>query len=81
VCLTMPAHVISVDGSRAVVEVGGLRRAASTLPAPEVRAGDWVIVAAGSVIRILEPHLAYQVAAAIRTATFDDTPYPEGDAS
>ena len=73
-CLTMPARVIAVDGQYAEIEIGGLRRRASTLPVPGVRPGDWGMVAAGSLIRILDPELAHQIAAAVRLATDDNQP-------
>jgi hydrogenase assembly chaperone HypC/HupF len=73
-CLTLPARVISVDGAWAEVEIGELRRTASTLPVPEVRPGDWALLAAGSLVRILEPDIARQIAAAVRLATTTHTP-------
>jgi hydrogenase assembly chaperone HypC/HupF len=73
-CLTLPARVISVDGAWAEVEIGGLRRTASTLPVPEVRPGDWGLLAAGSLVRILEPDIARQIAAAVQLATTTHPP-------
>jgi hydrogenase expression/formation protein HypC len=68
-CLTAPVHVITVDGGLATVEVGGLRRTASTLVVPEVRAGDWALMTAGTLVRVLDPGIAAELAAAVRTAT------------
>lgn len=73
-CLTMPARVISVDGVWAEVEIGGLRQTASTLPVPEVRPGDWALLAAGSLVRILDPDAARHIATAVRLATNDNPP-------
>ena len=78
-CLTQPARVIAVDGSWAEVEIGDLRRRASTLPVPEVRPGDWAILSAGTLVRILEPDLAEQIKAAIGLATTDDAPSAQGE--
>jgi hydrogenase assembly chaperone HypC/HupF len=72
-CLTMPARVISLDGTWAEIEIGGLRRRASALPVPEVRPGDWALVAAGSLIRLLDSELAKEIAAAVRLATDGNT--------
>jgi hydrogenase expression/formation protein HypC len=72
-CLTAPARVISVDGDVAVVDLNGQRRTASTLAVPEVRAGDWTILAAGLLVRILDPATAHQISVAMRLAT-DDAP-------
>jgi hydrogenase expression/formation protein HypC len=68
-CLTLPVRVISVDGHTAVVDLGGERRIASTLAVPEVRAGDWAILAAGLLVRIVDPSVARQITAALRLAT------------
>jgi len=65
VCLTAPARVMAVDAQGATVLLGGHERRASTLVVPEVRAGDWVVVAAGTILeRIDEPEAAYLAAAA-----------------
>ncbi|MGZ8562188.1 MAG: HypC/HybG/HupF family hydrogenase formation chaperone [Candidatus Limnocylindria bacterium] len=77
-CLTMPARVIAVDDAWAEIEIGGLRRTASTLPVPGVQPGDWALLAAGSLIRILDSEAAQQIAAAVRLATTDDPP-PTGE--
>jgi hydrogenase assembly chaperone HypC/HupF len=78
-CLTLPARVVAIDGSWAVVEHDGVRRRASILPAPEACAGDWVIVAAGSVIRILPPEVASSMAAAIAVTRADPAQGHEGE--
>lgn len=64
-CLTAPARVLALDAEGATVLLGGHRRRASTLVVPEVTVGDWVIVAAGTILeRIDEPEAAYLAAAA-----------------
>jgi hydrogenase assembly chaperone HypC/HupF len=67
-CLTMPARVISVDGAWADIDVDGTRRRASTLAVPEAQAGDWALVAAGTLVRLLDRELAHEIAAAARAA-------------
>lgn len=67
-CLTAPARVLAVDAEGATVLLGGHERRASTLVVPEVTAGDWVIVAAGTILeRIDQPEAAY-LAAAVKEA-------------
>jgi hydrogenase assembly chaperone HypC/HupF len=68
-CLTRPVQVISVDGASAVVAIGNERRTASTLAVPEVAAGDWAILAAGLLVRVLDPETAHQIMAAAQLAT------------
>lgn len=63
-CLTAPARVLSLDAEGATVLLGGRERRASTLVVPEVTVGDWVIVAAGTILeRIDQPEAAYLAAA------------------
>ena len=73
-CLTMPARVITVDGPWADVDVDGTRRRASTLPVPDVRPGDWGLVAAGTIIRLLDPELAHEIADAVRATRHASEP-------
>ena len=56
-CLGYPGLVLDVDIGRASATVveRGRQRCASTLLLPETRAGDWVLVAAGTVVRHLDP--------------------------
>lgn len=64
-CLTAPARVLAVDAEGATVLLAGHERRASTLVVPEVRPGDWVVVAAGTILeRIDQPEAAYLAAAA-----------------
>jgi hydrogenase expression/formation protein HypC len=77
-CLTMPARVIAVDGAWAEVEIGELRRTVSILVSPDVRPGDWGLVAAGTLVRTLDPDVAQQIAAAVRLATTHDDDLTQG---
>jgi hydrogenase assembly chaperone HypC/HupF len=49
-CISFPGQVIAVDPSGAVVDSDGRRRRASTLLYPDVAVGDWVAVAAGTIV-------------------------------
>jgi hydrogenase expression/formation protein HypC len=68
-CLTLPVRVIEVDGSVATVEVAGRLRRASTAAVPSVVPGDWAILAAGVLVRVLDPDAAREVVAAFRLVT------------
>ena len=76
-CLTEPVRVLAVDGAIATVEANGKRRSVSALAVPEVRVGDWAILAAGLLIRTLEPDAAAQMTAALHLATHDVPPKGE----
>jgi hydrogenase assembly chaperone HypC/HupF len=70
-CLTAPVRVLRVDGDLATVDAAGRQLRASALPVPEVRPGDWALMAAGSLVRVLDPDLAAELAAAFHTAKGD----------
>jgi len=67
-CLAMPGQVLAVDASGATIESDGRRRRASTLLYPDVAVGDWVIVAAGTVVRQLTPAEAMEIRDALLEA-------------
>jgi hydrogenase maturation factor len=43
------------------VDIDHQRRRASTILVPETTVGDWVVVAAGAVLRILDPDEASEI--------------------
>jgi hydrogenase maturation factor len=49
-CISYPGQVVGVDASGAVVAAAGRHRRASTLLYPDVAVGDWVSVAAGTIV-------------------------------
>ena len=53
-CLAIPAHVESVDGFQAEVELGGVRRFISVVLTPEARPGDYVYVHTGYALSIVD---------------------------
>ncbi len=67
-CLTAPARVTAIDPDGATVLLGGRERRASTLVVPDVRVGDWVIVAAGTILERIDPLQAAQLTAAVNEA-------------
>ncbi len=53
-CLAVPLRLVSVDGTYAVGEVGGIRREVSIMMTPDAKVGDYVIVHAGFAIQVLD---------------------------
>jgi len=53
-CLDFAARVVSCDGSQAVIEIAGRRHHASTLLMPDVKPGDWVRVAVGTIFERID---------------------------
>jgi hydrogenase assembly chaperone HypC/HupF len=68
-CLMAPGRVTAVYGSEATVLSDGRRRIASTLVEPEVRVGDWVIVAGSLIVRRLESAAAREIQDAVELAS------------
>ena len=67
-CLDLPALVVARDGDVATVEVDGRRRVASTFLVPDVAVGDWVYIAAGTILDRIEPAEAALIEKQIRIA-------------
>jgi hydrogenase assembly chaperone HypC/HupF len=67
-CISYPGRVLAVDDAGATVETDGRRRRASTLIVPDVRAGDWVTVAAGTIVERLAPAEAREIERLLRGA-------------
>jgi len=57
-CLAIPAKVISVDGSNALVSIEDVEYKASLLMLGDVRPGDFVMLHAGFAIEKVDPEEA-----------------------
>ncbi len=75
-CLSIPAKIVSIEGSVAIVDVMGNRREADVSLVEEPKLGDYVLVHAGFAIEKMSPEdaaeslrLWEQIARAERTAT------------
>ena len=53
-CLAIPLRLVSVNGTDAVGEVGGIQREVSIMMTPDAKVGDYVIVHAGFAIQVLD---------------------------
>lgn len=53
-CLGIPMEIASIQGSKAVVQTGGLKRTINIEMVPEARVGDYVIVHTGFAIERLD---------------------------
>jgi hydrogenase assembly chaperone HypC/HupF len=67
-CLESPALVVGRDGDVATVAIDGRRRRALAMLFPDLEPGDWVLVAAGTVIERLDVEEAAQLTADIGVA-------------
>jgi hydrogenase expression/formation protein HypC len=53
-CLAVPVKVISVEGSEAEVDIGGVGRRVSIVLTPEVKVGDYVLLHTGYAITVVD---------------------------
>ena len=60
-CIGYPGRVVAVGESNAIVETNGRRRHATTLLLPDVAIGDYVTVAAGTIVDRLAPAEAAEI--------------------
>jgi hydrogenase expression/formation protein HypC len=65
-CLAIPGRIVSLDGKKAVVSVGGATREASVLLLDGAAEGDWVLLHAGFAIERLDPDEAERTLALFR---------------
>jgi hydrogenase expression/formation protein HypC len=60
-CIAFPGRVVALDPAGALVETEGRMRRASTLLVDDLAIGDWVTVAAGTILTRLEPAEAAEI--------------------
>jgi len=60
-CIAFPGRVVALDPAGALVETEGRMRRASTLLVDGLAIGDWVTVAAGTILTRLEPAEAAEI--------------------
>jgi hydrogenase expression/formation protein HypC len=53
-CLAVPVKVVSIEGSEADVEIGGVKRRVSIMLTPEAKAGDYVLLHTGYAINVID---------------------------
>lgn len=75
-CLAIPGQIVELEGSAAVVSVGGVTRAASVMLLEEAAIGDWVLLHAGFAIERLDPDEAEKTLALFRELAEADAADP-----
>jgi hydrogenase assembly chaperone HypC/HupF len=68
-CIAFPGRVVAIDAAGALIQTEGRLRRASTLLVDDVAIGDWVTVAAGTILVRLEPAEAAQIQDILRGST------------
>ena len=70
-CLAIPAQIKSVEGQRAVAELGGMQAAVVITMTPEAKVGDWVLVHAGYAITVVSEKDALETYALLKEVGLD----------
>ncbi|MEJ2738480.1 MAG: HypC/HybG/HupF family hydrogenase formation chaperone [Dehalococcoidia bacterium] len=53
-CLAVPVKVVSISGSEAEVDLGGVKRRISIMLTPEVNVGEYVLLHTGYSISVID---------------------------
>ena len=82
-CLAIPAKIISIDGTNAEVEIGGVGRTISLWLLPEAEVGNYVYLHAGFAISVVDEAEALESLSLLRelaeTYSVDELFYTTGD--
>lgn len=62
-CLAVPMRIESIEGTQALVDMGGVRREISLVLTPEAREGDYVLIHTGFAISVLDEQEAQETLA------------------
>lgn len=54
-CVAIPGEIVSIEGTTAVANFGGVARRVELDLVPESRIGDYILVHAGFAMKILDP--------------------------
>jgi hydrogenase expression/formation protein HypC len=59
-CLAIPVLIQEIEGSEALVEIGGVKRKISLVLTPETKVGQYVLIHAGYAIGVLDEEEAQE---------------------
>ena len=59
-CLAIPTRIIDIEGERAEVEIGGVKRTISLALTPDAQKGDYVLLHTGFAISIIDEEEAQE---------------------
>ena len=60
-CVALPAHLVAVDGSVGIVEIGGRHHEIILSFVPEARVGNWLLVHSGAAVRVISAQEAAEL--------------------
>lgn len=67
-CLAVPSQILSVDGTKALASMEGVKKEIDLTLTPEVTEGDWVVVHVGYALQRIDPQKALETLEAMKTA-------------
>lgn len=73
-CLAIPGKIERIDGKKAMVDFGGVKRLADLSFLDEISVGDWVLVHVGFAIQRVEEEVAretYRLLSVVSKAELD----------
>jgi hydrogenase expression/formation protein HypC len=75
-CLAVPVEVVSIEGSEAEVDIGGVGRKVSIILTPEVKVGNYVLLHTGYAISVIDQGEAMETLEILKEmiALGDETP-------
>lgn len=65
-CLAVPARIVSIQGTSAVVDIGGVTSLASLMLVPGAQVDEWVLIHAGFAIETIDEGGAGETALLLR---------------
>lgn len=71
-CVAYPGQVLEIAGDMALLAIDRRTLRASTMLVPEAAVGDWVVVAAGAILRIVDPDEAKEIREMLDEALRDE---------
>lgn len=71
-CVAYPGQVLEIAGDMALLAIDRRTLRASTMLVPEAAVGDWVVVAAGAILRIVDPDEAREIREMLDEALRDE---------
>ena len=67
-CVAVPSKIISIEGTRATVQVSGAQLHAQLELVPEAKVGDYVLVHAGFALQVMDAEQAEETLALLEEA-------------
>ncbi|MCL1927040.1 MAG: HypC/HybG/HupF family hydrogenase formation chaperone [Syntrophorhabdaceae bacterium] len=71
-CLAIPAKILSLNGTSAMIDLAGTQREASVMLLEDAAVGDWILLHAGFAIEKITEEDAQQTLELLRSIAWED---------